>query len=378
MELFQASRQWAVRPDDQRFWTVPEMYDACRGYYNSAATARVAWGDLHTEPHNGEVAVMGKAGQPALCTHYAFGQLASLVGAPAAALRERSADLASRYLNECIAERKPTDVSQALFHRNNGDLVLRALTGQDYERVWNWELAEVLKRLTDQGWRTAPARPATENAVRTRTATEQDCGPWTFVQPGETIAPAGLYASDHDLFCFMLHPDRSFDDGNGKPLFRGFFAWNSEVGDKSWGISKFSYEASCGNHIIWGARDLVEFKFRHVGTVRDRIAHTVQVEMRRYANDSISDEQGKLTKARSFVLATTKQDLIEKVFRLRIPSLTRTAIEDSYKAAQLADYDPHTAWGIAQGITRISQATTYADQRTELDRAAGRVLQVAF
>jgi hypothetical protein len=35
-------------------------------------------------------------------------------------------------------------------------------------------------------------------------------------------------------------------------------------------------------------------------------------------------------------------------------------------------------WGIAQGLTEYSQKAPYADARTKLDRAAGKVLEMAF
>lgn len=42
------------------------------------------------------------------------------------------------------------------------------------------------------------------------------------------------------------------------------------------------------------------------------------------------------------------------------------------------DGDPLTKWGIVQGLTRHSQTLPYADQRTTIDRAAGKILEVRF
>jgi hypothetical protein len=36
MELFAASRQWATRPDDQRFWTLAEIAPSCKAYANAS------------------------------------------------------------------------------------------------------------------------------------------------------------------------------------------------------------------------------------------------------------------------------------------------------------------------------------------------------
>jgi len=72
---------------------------------------------------------------------------------------------------------------------------------------------------------------------------------------------------------------------------------------------------------------------------------------------------------------------LEKLFKL----LTKTLSLEQLKAAfDLAEFnyqvegDPFTAWGMAQGISRLSQSTPYMDERTQLDRAAGKVLRIAF
>jgi hypothetical protein len=56
--------------------------------------------------------------------------------------------------------------------------------------------------------------------------------------------------------------------------------------------------------------------------------------------------------------------------------ISRKALEAGYDAVvPEQDGDPLTAWGIAQGLTRSSQATPYADERMKIDRAAGKLLE---
>jgi hypothetical protein len=88
--------------------------------------------------------------------------------------------------------------------------------------------------------------------------------------------------------------------------------------------------------------------------------------------------EAKIESSRKFVLKSTKpEDVIDFIFEKKILSRfdAKRAIE-----AVVTDVDgpAYTSWGLAQGITRISQSELNADKRTELDRAAGRVLQVAF
>lgn len=388
MELFKASRQWSSRPADERFSTVEALHAACSGYARQAAEAIVRVDTLHTAPTDGgEVVLVGASGVPATMTHWAFGQLSARAGAPSSYLRRLPADLAATCLNHGLAERVAADGADTLklmFHRN-GSLMLRSTTGEDYCRIWNADVTARLLPLIEDGWRVPPARPAFKDQPGTRTATADDvldAGDFGLsISIGDLIAPAGLYASDHDMFAFMVCQKNPIVGPDGEPLSRGFFVWNSEVGAASFGIMTFRYRHVCGNHIVWGASNVCEVRIPHVGTADAKAFAKLKVELRQFADTSASDEEAKLRKAATFEIAATKDDVLDAIFRKRIAGLTRTRIEEAFDetaARYPVDGNPRTPWGLAQGITRISQKTAYADERVELDRAAGKVLQIAF
>ncbi len=52
-----------------------------------------------------------------------------------------------------------------------------------------------------------------------------------------------LYASDRDMFVFLADEDRRIEVA-GRSLARGFFVWNSEVGDKTLGAGFFLFDTS--------------------------------------------------------------------------------------------------------------------------------------
>lgn len=69
------------------------------------------------------------------------------------------------------------------------------------------------------------------------------------------------------------------------------------------------------------------------------------------------------------------------MFKLKIPALSRKMIGEGYEKAELhSDWygSPRSVWGLTGGLTEIARDLPHADQRAELDRAAGRLLQVAF
>lgn len=384
MNLFKASNQWATRPADERFWTVTELHQACRGYRAQAQTAAVPYRTLRARAQGPDVLLVGQTNRPAHLTHWAFGQLAQRAGAPASYLRTLPAPLAAECVNTGLTAREDGDTAHLLLHPNGG-LLCRAMVSEDYTRIWNSDITARLLKLEEQGWRVPPARPST-NGGPTRPATQQDVlrargNGGLSVNVGDLIAPAGLYASDHDLFAFLVREDRLINGGDGDILSRGFFIWNSEVGASSLGIMSFLYDYVCGNHIVWGARGVKELRITHRGDADERAFRELRGKLVEYADASVSEDEARITRAKQFSLGKDKAAVLDAVFGLRIPALSRVRIGEAFDLAEQHE-NAHgastTAWGLASGLTRLSQTLPYADDRVTLDRAAGRVLEVAF
>lgn len=82
MELFHANKQWSSRPADQRFTSIQELHDQCKAYYRTAKENKVPVSVIRTEAIDGNVQLVGRAGNPAQLTHWSFGQLSQRIGAP--------------------------------------------------------------------------------------------------------------------------------------------------------------------------------------------------------------------------------------------------------------------------------------------------------
>jgi hypothetical protein len=358
MELFQAHRQWAQRPEDERFMSLQSLHDACKAYANDAAEKSVPFADMRVENVEGDVQLVGKAGVPAKLTHWAFGQLCQRLEAPASYLRDLPATLACQNLNRGLAQRIKDATGNALanllFHKN-GSLLLRAITTDAYTRIWNYEVAERLLDLEAQGWQ--PAKPD--------------------IRVIDNRLP--LYASDHDMFAFLSNANVTVEEkGTDQPMYRGVIVENSEVGSSALKLTRFLYREMCGNHIIWGASNVLDISVRHVGSARQKW-NWYAAQIRRYAESSVSDEQAKIAEAKSKVIGATKEDVLDALFGKRSLNLSRTTIEKGYDAVvESQDGPANTQWGIVQGLTRYSQSIPFADKRTDIDRAAGRIMEVTF
>ena len=238
MELFKASNQWATRPSDERFSSLEDLYQRCNEFRVTAKQKTVDFGDLRVNADKGEVVMTGRANMPARFTHWAFGQLCAKIGAPGSYIRELPATLAAQNINHGLAkghflESGEEREASLLLHRNDDQVMLSAITSPKYTRIWNSQVVKEAMDLKEFGWRVPPARPTFGGSVGARPATEADVlqhkggGFGLSVNVGDMIAPAGLYASDHDLFIFMVNENLRIKDGTPEGLSRGFFIENS-------------------------------------------------------------------------------------------------------------------------------------------------------
>lgn len=397
--LYEASYQWANRPDDERFASLQEMYNATKGYADTSILGRAALKSLRVEANNGDLLLVGEKKIPAKLTHYAFGQLARYSKAPAEYLRKLPATLAAQNINYGIKTegdaRAADDQLRLLFHKN-GSLVTRAITSDSYDRVWNHEIvARIMSTLTPNGWRVPPARPARLGQKGTRVATEADILPnqkdfGLSVKVGDTIAPAGLYASDHDMFAFLVNQSDPVWDG-GKFLNRGVFIQNSEVGDCSLRFKLFTYDNVCGNHIVWGVGKVAEIAIRHIKGGDEVRGKTLQNAIKKWnlmtrSLPTPSEIEANIKAAKSKEIAATKDEVLDAVFKFAkvkgLNALSRDTIEQGYALTERTPRygAPTTVWGMVNGITEMSQtiAAGHTDKRTEIDVQAGRLMEMAF
>lgn len=355
--LTQASSQWSTRPADERFPSLESLHDAVSEHRAVASKATVPSKTLRAfQGSGGDVQIVGSAGIPAQLTHWSFGQLAIRAGAPASYVRNLPARLAVECLNHGLSNAHDEQNAALLIARDtDGARTVRGITGEGYTRIWNTDVTRRLLALASDGtWQPAPAA---------------------------SDGSRGLYASDHDMFAFMVDNERRIFERQPEGLSRGFFVWNSEVGATSWGICTFLYEFVCGNHRVWGAQGVAELRIRHTGKADERAFAELSAELTKYADSSAGELEQQIESARSFSLGADKDAVLDRVFGLRLPQLSRRRISEAYDLAETrVDWygSPRSAWGLAGGLTELAKGLPFADDRVALDRAAGKVTALAF
>jgi hypothetical protein len=361
MELTQASRQWASRPNDERFVSLDDMlshFRAVRGQSREVVAPSKRLQVIPQDDHRG-LMLTGPNGHPYAPTNWSFGQLAALAEAPAGYLRKLPAELAADCINVGLQVLRQQEDIGCLLYRGDGTPELRAATGPKYGRIWN---SDVVSGLVDRFG----------DGIHGQFRVPGEFGKAVTVDKSNTT----LYASDRDMFVFLADEERRISIPNrrhGEPgeLARGFFVWNSEVGSSTFGIATFLFDYVCMNRIVWGATDFQELKIRHTGGAPDRFFREVAPALQTYANSSTTGVQAAIEDARKVNLGDDLDAFLATRFN-------KSQIS-SMKAAHLLEEERpiETRWDVVVAATAVARGIEHQDARVDLERAAGKLLTIA-
>lgn len=367
MELMQASNQWATRPDDQRFLSLTDLARHVRDARANSVQRVLPNRRLLAAPVEGDaserrlVVIETESGAPVIPTNWAFGQLAGVVGAPAKYLRELPAPLAADCINHGLAAQDVSEVGILL--RKDGDELpgLAAVTGRNYGRVWNDDVASALVKRFGDG-RTGDFKIPGE------------FGQQVAISKSNTT----LYASDRDMFVFLADEENRIemkDRRNGKSgsLARGFFVWNSEVGAQTLGIATFLFDYACSNRIVWGATGFKEVRIRHTSGAPHRFIEQVTPALERYAASETHSITAAIEEAQASKIGNR-----ERVDEFLGKRFTRSQVKAINLAHELEEQRPiETLWDAVTGATAYAKTVTFQDERVALERKAGEIMEVA-
>jgi hypothetical protein len=278
------SSEWYSRPDDEKFLSLTELYDNVRTRAERATTriveSKVVRVEARSEDPERLTLIVPGDDRPIAPTNWSFGQLSSLVGAPASYLRTLPAALAGINMQHGLLAHRGEQVK--LLQTENGRTELRAVTGPDYGRIWDHELVGAVMKIAGDG----------VGDTRWKVPGVLDWGnmhynPYVDV----SLETTTLYASDRDVFLFLVddtHPIEAGKLPNGEPdlFFRGFYCWNSEVGSKTLGMATFYLRAVCCNRNLWGVEDFEEISIRHSKFAANRFAHEAAPALENFADSS--------------------------------------------------------------------------------------------
>ena len=365
--LMHASRQWSARPDDERFTSLISLNAAVAASRDASTAKVVSSRRLEIRPSETDGIKGLEVYGPEVCgadgpcyapTHWSFGQLATLAGAPAGYLRTLPAPIAADAMNYGLRFQRDIEDVGVLLRRSPDGGEMAAATGPRYGRVWN---ADITAQLVDRFG-------------------DGLTGDWRV--PGEfgkavdvTKANTTLYASDRDMFVFLADevnrvqlPNRR--DGQSGSLARGFFVWNSEVGASTLGVAMFLFDYVCCNRIVWGAQGFKETKIRHTVSAPDRFIEQVQPVLAELHESPAAPIEQVLIAAQ----ARKVDDVADFLAKRRFGAKTIAKIAAAHESDEGRPME--TLWDIVTGVTAHARSLPHQDERVAMERAGGDILEL--
>lgn len=351
--LYEASRQWATRPADERFGSIDELLEFTQRRMEYSKEHQRALNSMQVNVTSDGGLLLNGSSRPSYFSHWAFGQASRMIGAPAHYLRDLSPELARDCLQYGLSE---SDQSSLILTRNNpphasedSTPIVSAFTGPKYGRIWDADVVGALARaIQGTSWHVPKsAKRHSENS--------------------------GLYASDHDMFAFLVNDEAPVEVGNAQ-LGRGFFCWNSETGSSTFGLTTFLYNYVCENHIVWGAEDVRELKIIHRKNAPEHFYTQALPLLNEFAKATGNGDSLKRT-VETAMNTQIAESLEDTLGWFKNKPFTGSEIGNGWEIGQSEGEDVTTLWGMIQGLTAYARDLPFTDKRVHLERRAGALLK---
>lgn len=361
-----ASAQWATRPADQRFQTLSALREAVHSRRLRSRSVDLDLGRIVVKPQ-GTTLEVNSAIAPCEPSHWALGQLSGIVGAPGNYIRSLSPQLASDNLNYGISRRvaeRPDVKFMTVTNPGGGNATLQAVTSTTYGRIWDADAVDAVGRIVER------SGGKFHNPMAYKIDTQKGNG---FAGITGEKEPSGLFASDRDVFMFMIDGGSLLEAGPRCQLNRGFIVWNSEVGAKVLGLMTFCFNAVCGNLIIWGASDVNTLLIRHSRNAPTRFDTEAYPALVEFSERGQNAELETIKRAQRKMLPEKADDVFAMVQQFRI---TRAEMEEAVSYAEREEGQCASLFDLVQGGTAYARGFDYVDARLDVSKRFSNLLKL--
>ena len=425
----EAQSEYFSRPKEERFWGVDDALEAALEVRDK--TTEVDWhtSNMSIETTDEEfwvedpktedrflrkglrLILKGSNHEELLFTNFSFSQFVKKIKAgPISYLATLPTDIVCDILNYHIrttsaasfdnyikTSRYTGDSSLLIRSSETMNEYLMSILSSSYERTWDSEILQEVKDHMGDNWRVPPARAYTGDP-RAKVATAEDCLSTATpmgVHEGDMISPAGAYVSDRDSFLYLVNDKDYVEVPDADPLFSGIILSNSIVGDRAFFSSRFLHNGPCANHLLIGLKDAKANKTIHRGVdSRWEIKHNIRSAFsldgaESWQNTDAFDKGGiesGIKRLHDFKLKdrysnpfspTGRKMAVLAPLETLMGKSNKKMLGDAYDLAEAHPEDGHkgsdTAWGMIQGLTRLSQQSGYQSEREAIDILANNV-----
>jgi len=337
--LTKASRQSFNRPADEIFEDLSSLHLSCS---NAMTESTTIWANPNSVRYGSKQLILTEGtGKAYDVNGWSYSQLCDVCGLDQSTVDKVSESTRSACFRDMLMTmRKPLQ----LFIRKNTHVL--SVHSTAYTRLHDVELLDVVR----------------------------DAAP-EFTRPQTSMTGGtGLYRGEQDMFCFLIDPS-GWIEIEGEHFAPGFFVWNSEVGRRSLGMQSFWFQRICRNHIVWGARDVTEYRHKHTTNVVDGLSIIrAMIDGLKARRDKDRDSFANvIKKAMTARVGSTSDDALKFLTGNKIPAgLAKRAMEIA------ASKGAFTIWSLVDALTQLSQESEYAGTRTEKDMLYGQLLSLAL
>lgn len=292
--------------------------------------------------------------------NHSFNQFCSTVGARAGEYRKLPAAIAQIPLMWMTgnSERKDVKVLVGGESDSSEPLVCRAINSPSYGRIWNHELASAVQDHIDPEIWVTPK----DSAFHTKTGF--------------------ITTNDRKAFIFLVNEGNPITlEGSDSPLYRGFYAWNSEVGDGTCGIAEFLFNKACANRAIMNLTGFSELNIRHTSGAPDRWVRDAVPSLNEYVNKGTDQVVALLEASKKKKVAKDEKGAMAWLKDRGFTSaLSKAALESAREEERGADPNasPLSVWNIIQGITAEARTKANNDERVAIEASAGKLMKAVM
>lgn len=368
----EVSRQWASRPDDQKFLSLSALREQVLAWRDASEAVNVASENLRVSPsEDGDLVVTSPFGNMKM-NHFAFQRVASAAKAPADYLRGLPAELAAVNLNYGLIA---NGQERSLYvMRQPNESLLRGITSPRYGRIFDSDVADAVIKIAGDG--TGDTDWKVPGTIDWHGAHGVTYNPKVDITKDTTT----LYASDRDIFLFLVddtHPIEVGKLANGDPdlMFRGFYVWNSEVGDKTFGLATMYLRGVCQNRNLWGVEEFQQVTIRHTAEAPARFIDEAAPALTKFMTAKTAPVIEAVKASKSLVVAKTDEERAAFLMKFGFSastakSLIQTSIDEEGRP-------PESVFDFSQAVTASARGIAHQDERIRMERVAAQIFAAA-
>jgi hypothetical protein len=365
------SQQWASRPDDQKFLSLGELKAQTAAWREASSTKEIVPKSLvlaHDQDNPNAMNLMVD-GTPATMSHFGFQQLAWMAKTPADYMRRLPPALAALNMNYGLkaAQQK----AHSAYVMNDEATILRGLTSPSYGRIFDEDVVDAVMKIAGNG--TGDTRWKVPGTIDWGNSHGVSYNPMVDITKENTT----LYASDRDIFLFLVDDMNPIEAGllaDGSPdlMFRGFYVWNSEVGQRTFGIATMYLRGVCQNRNLWGVEGFSEASFKHTSGAPDKFVQMAAPALQSFTEGSEKKLIDGVKAAKSAKVSVTNEERIEFLAKFGFSEKQAKTLIDRSIAEEGKPQE--SLWDHAQAISAQARLEPLQEKRLAMEQVAGKML----